>query len=99
MKYSKFTYQKSGVNIQSADKFVEFLRKNTGQKNDRFVGQGFLLMLINMHLKKIFCKIFWLMFPTIVNLFGILPESNNDFGAVNRTNLTILTHASNIFAR
>ena len=32
MKYSKFTYQKSGVNIQSADKFVEFLRKNTGQK-------------------------------------------------------------------
>ena len=35
MKYSKFTYQKSGVNIQSADKFVEFLRKNTGQKKQK----------------------------------------------------------------
>ena len=35
MKYSKFTYQKSGVNIQRADKFVEFLRKNTGQKKQK----------------------------------------------------------------
>ena len=35
MKYNKFTYQKSGVNIQSADKFVEFLRKNTGQKKQK----------------------------------------------------------------
>ena len=35
MKYNKFTYQKSGVNIQSADKFVEFLRKNTGKKKHK----------------------------------------------------------------
>ena len=28
MKYSKFTYQKSGVNIQSADKFVELFDIN-----------------------------------------------------------------------
>ena len=35
MKYSKFTYQKSGVNIQSADKFVEFLRKIQAKKNKK----------------------------------------------------------------
>ena len=35
MKYSKFTYQKSGVNIQSADKFVEFLRKTLAKKNKK----------------------------------------------------------------
>ncbi len=35
MKYNNFTYQKSGVNIKSADKFVEFLRKNTGKKNKK----------------------------------------------------------------
>ena len=36
MKYSKFTYQKSGVNIQSADKFVEFyIPKNTGKKKKK----------------------------------------------------------------
>ena len=32
MKYSNFTYQKSGVNIQGADKFVEFLRINNVKK-------------------------------------------------------------------
>ncbi len=35
MKYNNFTYQKSGVNIKSADKFVEFLRKNTGKKKQK----------------------------------------------------------------
>ena len=35
MKYSNFTYQKSGVNIQGADKFVEFLRKKTGKKKQK----------------------------------------------------------------
>tara|TARA_B100002052_G_scaffold294819_1_gene320242 strand:- start:284 stop:1303 length:1020 start_codon:yes stop_codon:yes gene_type:complete len=32
MKNSKFTYQKSGVNISEADKFVNFISKNTGKK-------------------------------------------------------------------
>ena len=32
MKYNKFTYQKSGVNISEADKFVNFISKNTGKK-------------------------------------------------------------------
>ena len=32
MKYNKFTYQKSGVNISVADKFVNFISKNTGKK-------------------------------------------------------------------
>ena len=35
MKYSKFTYQKSGVNIHAADKFVNFISKNTGKKNKK----------------------------------------------------------------
>ena len=36
MKNSKFTYQKSGVNISSADKFVEFLsKKKTGTKKSK----------------------------------------------------------------
>ena len=35
MKYSKFTYQKSGVNISEADKFVNFISKNTGKKKQR----------------------------------------------------------------
>ena len=35
MKYSKFTYQKSGVNIHAADKFVNFISKNTGKKNQK----------------------------------------------------------------
>ena len=32
MKNTKFTYQKSGVNIYKADKFVNFISKNTGKK-------------------------------------------------------------------
>ena len=32
------------------------------------------------------------MFPTIVNLFGISLQSNNDFEEVNRTNPTIYTN-------
>ena len=35
MKYSKFTYQKSGVNIHAADKFVNFISKNTGKKTKK----------------------------------------------------------------
>ena len=35
MKNSKFTYQKSGVNISEADKFVNFISKNTGKKKQR----------------------------------------------------------------
>ena len=35
MKYSKFTYQKSGVNISEADKFVNFISKNTEKKNKK----------------------------------------------------------------
>ena len=35
MKYSKFTYQKSGVNISEADKFVNFISKNTGKKKKK----------------------------------------------------------------
>ena len=50
MKYNKFTYQKSGVNISEADKFVNFISKIQGGKNiiikrwdDQFIhlqGQG-----------------------------------------------------------
>ena len=32
MNNSKFTYQKSGVNITAADKFVDFISKKTKQK-------------------------------------------------------------------
>ena len=35
MKNTKFTYQKSGVNISEADKFVNFISKNTGKKNKK----------------------------------------------------------------
>ena len=35
MKYNKFTYQKSGVNISEADKFVNFISKNTGKKKHK----------------------------------------------------------------
>ena len=34
MKNNKFTYQKSGVNISQADKFVDFISKKTGKKID-----------------------------------------------------------------
>ena len=43
MKINKFTYQKSGVNISEADKFVKFISKNTGgkkQKNENIGGFG-----------------------------------------------------------
>ena len=32
MKKYKFTYQKSGVNISEADKFISFISRNTGKK-------------------------------------------------------------------
>ena len=35
MKYNKFTYQKSGVNISEADKFVNFISKKTGKKKQK----------------------------------------------------------------
>ena len=35
MKYSNFTYQKSGVNISAADKFVDYISKNTGKKKPK----------------------------------------------------------------
>ena len=35
MKNTKFTYQKSGVNISKADKFVNFISKNTGKKKQK----------------------------------------------------------------
>ncbi|MFL2897494.1 MAG: phosphoribosylformylglycinamidine cyclo-ligase [Candidatus Pelagibacter sp.] len=35
MKNIKFTYQKSGVNISEADKFVNFISKNTGKKKQK----------------------------------------------------------------
>ena len=35
MKFNKFTYQKSGVNISEADKFISFISKNTGKKKQK----------------------------------------------------------------
>ncbi len=35
MKNTKFTYLKSGVNISEADKFVNFISKNTGKKKQK----------------------------------------------------------------
>ena len=35
MKNNKFTYQKSGVNISEADKFVKFISQNTGKKRKK----------------------------------------------------------------
>ena len=35
MNNSKFTYQKSGVNITVADKFVDFISKKTKQKKNK----------------------------------------------------------------
>ena len=35
MKNNKFTYQKSGVNISEADKFVKFISQNTGKKKEK----------------------------------------------------------------
>ena len=35
MNNTKFTYQKSGVNISIADKFVDFISKNTKAKNKK----------------------------------------------------------------
>ena len=35
MNNSKFTYQKSGVNITTADKFVDFISNKTKQKKNK----------------------------------------------------------------
>ena len=42
MNNSKFTYQKSGVNITAADKFVDFISNKTKQKknNSKFKNIG-----------------------------------------------------------
>ena len=36
MNNTKFTYQKSGVNITTADKFVDFISSKTRQKKNKF---------------------------------------------------------------
>ena len=43
MNNNKFTYQKSGVNITTADKFVEFISKNTKQKK---INQNIKILVI-----------------------------------------------------
>ncbi len=40
MKNIKFTYKKSGVNISEADKFVNFISKNTGKKKQKNTNIG-----------------------------------------------------------
>ena len=40
MNNNKFTYQKSGVNISAADKFVDFISKNTKTKKNKFKNIG-----------------------------------------------------------
>ena len=53
MKNNKFTYQKSGVNISEADKFVNFISKNTGkkkQKNKNIGGFGSISNLSLIHI-------------------------------------------------
>ena len=35
MKFNKFTYKKSGVNISQADKFIGFISRNTGKKKQK----------------------------------------------------------------
>ena len=50
MKFNKFTYQKSGVNISQADKFVDFISKKTGkkkQKNQNIGGFGSITNIPN----------------------------------------------------
>ena len=50
MKNNKFTYQKSGVNISQADKFVDFISKKTGkkkQKNQNIGGFGSITNIPN----------------------------------------------------
>ena len=40
MNNNKFTYQKSGVNISAADKFVDFISKNSQTKKNKFKNIG-----------------------------------------------------------
>ena len=40
MNNNKFTYQKSGVNISAADKFIDFISKNTKTKKNKFKNIG-----------------------------------------------------------
>ena len=52
MKFNKFTYQKSGVNISQADKFVDFISKKTGkkkQKNQNIGGFGSITNIPNSY--------------------------------------------------
>ena len=52
MKNNKFTYQKSGVNISQADKFVDFISKKTGkkkQKNQNIGGFGSITNIPNSY--------------------------------------------------
>ena len=52
MKNNKFTYQKSGVNISQADKFIDFISKKTGkkkQKNQNIGGFGSISNIPNSY--------------------------------------------------
>ena len=52
MKFNKFTYQKSGVNISQADKFIDFISKKTGkkkQKNQNIGGFGSITNIPNSY--------------------------------------------------
>ena len=52
MKFNKFTYQKSGVNISQADKFIDFISKKTGkkkQKNQNIGGFGSISNIPNSY--------------------------------------------------
>ena len=52
MKFNKFTYQKSGVNISQADKFIDFISKKTGkkkQKNRNIGGFGSITNIPNSY--------------------------------------------------
>ena len=47
MKNSKFTYQKSGVNIKIADKFVNFISKKANKKKKFLKIQKYWWIWIN----------------------------------------------------
>ena len=51
MKYNKFTYQKSGVNISEADKFVDFISKKTGKKKQKI---KILVVLVQSQIYQIY---------------------------------------------
>ena len=54
MNKNKFTYKKSGVDIKSADKFVNFISSNTQKKKNR---KKVLTILVDLVLFQIYPKI------------------------------------------